>query len=358
MHDKTLDPSAPVRAGEELPLLALEEYLKQERPNWQGTLTVEQFPGGFSNLTYLLRLGDQELVLRRPPFGTAIKSAHDMEREFRVLTALSGHFPKIPQPLVYCADPQVIGAPFYVMTRVRGLILRNRIPKDLELQAADFADLSKASIQLMADLHRVDLPATGLIDLGKPEGYTQRQVSGWTQRYQAARTEDAPALVEISDWLAASLPQRFHTAFIHNDYKYDNLVLDPAKVTNILAVLDWEMATVGDPLMDLGTTLAYWGEAADPEALKPFSLTWMPGNLNRQEVVDYYAAASGFHADNMLFYYVFGVYKVAGIAQQIYRRFREGHTQDPRFGALIHVVRACEQVAQKALEKNRISQLF
>ncbi|MEM1220158.1 MAG: phosphotransferase family protein [Bacteroidota bacterium] len=359
MSNQPLDSSVPVRSGEELPIEALASFLKSQRADLRGTLTVEQFPGGFSNLTYLLKMGDQELVLRRPPFGAAIKTAHDMEREYRVLSALQPHFPKIPEPLVHCDDPTIIGAPFYVMTRVRGVILRNRLPKGMTIEPATFRGLSEASIACLADLHSVDLATSGLIQMGKPEGYVERQVRGWTKRYQAARTEDAPSLKIVSDWLAANMPSTQRACFIHNDFKYDNLVLNPDQITDVLAVLDWEMATVGDPLMDLGTSLAYWGELKDPDALKPFSLTWMPGNMNRQEVVEHYVKLrGGVEPGELLYYYVFGVYKIAGIAQQIYHRFRAGYTKDPRFGALIYAVKACELMATKALEKDRISQLF
>ena len=352
------DQATAVRAGEELNEEALANYLQERGIDPSGRLRVQQFPSGFSNLTYLISTPGQEYVLRRPPFGTHVGSAHNMEREYQVLSLLKPVYEPVPTPLLYCDDERVIGAPFYLMERVSGVILRPTNLKGTDLSPALMRTLSEATVDRLADLHALDTETTGLAQLGKPEGYVSRQVSGWTERYRRAETDTVVAMDEAAEWLSAHLPttpQR--SAFIHNDYKYDNLVLAPDDLTRIIAVLDWEMATVGDPLMDLGTTLGYWAEENDSPALKPFNLTWLPGNLNREEVAQRYAERRGLILDNVLFYYVFGCFKIGGIVQQIYARYRKGLTQDARFAGLIHVVQACADNAQRAITLNRISHL-
>jgi aminoglycoside phosphotransferase (APT) family kinase protein len=353
-----IDQARAVRPEETLDEATLSAYLTEQLDGFAGPLSVQQFPSGYSNLTYLLATPQREYVLRRPPLGPYAPRAHDMQREYRVLSLLKPVYDAVPRPLHYCDDPSVIDAPFYVMERVRGVILRRSAPDGIELTPALMRRVSEAAVDQLADLHALDTTATGLADLGKPEGYTQRQVSGWAERYRRSATDAVPAMDEAADWLAANVPSApTRAAFIHNDYKYDNLVLDPADLTRITAVLDWEMATVGDPLMDLGTTLGYWAEEGDPLALKPFNLTWWPGNLTRQQVVERYAERSGLETSNIVFYYVFGCFKIGVIVQQIYARYRQGHTQDPRFAGLIHVVQACASNAQRAISLNRISNL-
>lgn len=359
MIDPFIDRARPVRPGEELEVERLGIYLYQQWGRIPGSLTVEQFPNGFSNLTYLLRLGDRELVLRRPPFGANVRGGHDMGREFRILSRLRPVYAKAPEALLFCADESILGAPFYVMERVQGVILRAQMPAAMRPDAEQMAGIAASFVQNMADLHRVDVAAAGLSDLGRPEGYVQRQIDGWTARYAKARTDDIPEMEQAATWLAGHLPPESGACLIHNDYKYDNLVLDPADWTQIRAVLDWEMATLGDPLMDLGTALGYWVELGDPEILRTFqfSPTTLPGNPSRRELVEAYAQASGRAVDHALFYYVYGLFKLAVIVQQIYRRYRLGHTQDPRFAPLIHVVRACAQTAALAIAHNRLDAL-
>jgi len=355
MADKIIDKPTAIRPGEELNIARLQAYLN-ERLSEPGQLTVEQFPSGFSNLTYLIRLGERELVLRRPPFGANIKSAHDMEREHRVLSNLINVYPKVPRPLLYCADEGVIGAPFYVMERVQGVILRRKLPPDLVLPQETMADLSQSFIDNLAELHQVDYNAARLSDLGHPEGYVARQVHGWSKRYRNAQTDDIPAMEHLAGWLAENMPAESAATLIHNDYKYDNIVLDPSDLTRIIALLDWEMATLGDPLMDLGTTLSYWVEKGEPEALS-FGPTRLPGNLSRQQLVDRYQDKTNRDIVNPVFYYAFGLFKLAVIIQQIYTRYKKGHTQDARFAGLIHVVQVCAEMASTALDKNRIYDL-
>lgn len=353
-----IDQPTTVRTGEELDLLRLADYLAHHLTNAKGPLVVEQFPSGYSNLTYLLRMGEQELVLRRPPFGANIKSAHDMGREYKVLAGLRRVYAKVPTPLLYCEDEHVIGAPFYVMMRVRGMVLRANPPRDLVLPPTLLKRLSEQAIDTLAEIHGLDVAAAGLGDLGRPQGYTERQISGWTRRYRAAQTDEVPTLEQIMPWLQETLPGDSGASLIHNDFKYDNLILDANDLTKVLAVLDWEMCTLGDPLMDLGTTLGYWIEANDPPALiEMFGLTALPGNLNRQQVLERYRVASGREVKQPLFYYVYGLFKIAVIIQQIYARYRQGHTQDARFAHLDQVVRDCGELAVLALEKNRISGL-
>jgi aminoglycoside phosphotransferase (APT) family kinase protein len=349
-----LDHAGPIRPGEELAVDRLEAYLREHLPETAGSLVVEQFAQGYSNLTYLLRLGATELVLRRPPFGNQVKTAHDMGREYRVLAGLSAVYPPAPRPYLFCADESVLGAPFYVMERRHGVILRKDTPVDLDPDTARC--LGTAFIDNLARLHAVGYLAAGLGDLGKPEGYVARQVSGWTKRYADARTDDVPTLEGVTRWLADNLPPESGAALIHNDYKYDNLLLDPADPTRIEAVLDWEMATIGDPLMDLGTTLGYWVEAADPEALRLVAAgpTWLPGSPTRRELLARYGATTERAPSHALFYYCYGLFKIAGIVQQIYARYVRGLTRDPRFARLDQFVAVLARQAERALDTGQV----
>jgi aminoglycoside phosphotransferase (APT) family kinase protein len=354
------DQSGPVRTGEELDAVRLASYLKQHLTALDGPLIVEQFPSGFSNLTYLIRIGEREVVLRRPPVGAKIKTAHDMLREYRILSHLFPFYRKVPLPLLYCDDISVIGAPFYVMERVKGIILRAQSPAGVELTEETMRRLSTAFVDNLAEIHRFDFESAGLSDLGTPAGYVKRQVDGWTKRYYAARTDQVAEVDRIASWLQEHQPPDSpNGALIHNDYKYDNLVLSPDDLSRVLAVLDWEMATIGDPLMDLGTTLGYWVEATDSDEWQQygFVLTRLPGNLTRDEILIAYADKSGREVSNPVFYYVYGLMKIAVIVQQIYFRYRQGFTKDPRFAALNRLVKACGVQAERAIEKNRIENL-
>ncbi|GAB4013267.1 phosphotransferase family protein [Spirosoma migulaei] len=348
-----LGPDMPrsVRQGEELAINRLNEYLHEQAPEVGLVLEIRQFSGGFSNLTYWLKTERQEYVLRRPPAGANIKGGHDMGREFRVLSLLKGHYDKIPDPIVYCESADVLGVPFYIMTRVVGVILRASMAPTLTLDPERMRQLSEALVDNLVAIHNLDIQSTGLSQLGKPEGYVQRQVEGWSKRYRNAETDSIPAMDQVGNWLQQNYPAEQAPAFLHNDYKFDNVLLAADESTGdpiplIKGVLDWEMATVGDPLMDLGATLAYWSEANDSPAYRNFNLTWLPGNLTRQEVVARYAAQSGRDLTEILFYYVFGLYKNAVIAQQIYARWKQGHSQDDRFGHLLPMIM---ELASKAV---------
>ena len=351
-----LDQATNPRPGEELDSAKLEPYLLSNLPELTGPLSVQQFPGGHSNLTYQIALGETQLVLRRPPFGKKIKSAHDMGREYRILSNLVKVYPRVPRPLLYCEDVAILGAPFYVMERVQGVVLRAQPPDGLELTPDTMQRLSTAFIDNLAAIHAVDYQAAGLAELGKPEGYVERQISGWSKRYRNAQTDEIASIDQTADWLAANMPADSPPALIHNDYKYDNLLLDPDDLSNIRAVLDWEMATVGDPLMDLGTTLAYWVESTDPPELQAlaFGPTARPGSFTRTELLQRYQQQTGRELPDMLFYYVYALFKLAVIVQQIYARYKSGHSQDTRFASMIQVVRIMGNTATRAIENESI----
>lgn len=354
-----IDRPRAVRQGEELDVEKLEAYLHRHIPGLDGPLVVEQFPGGHSNLTYMLQFGERELVLRRPPFGAPIKSAHDMGREYHILSHLVEVYPRVPRPYLYCEDESVLGAPFYVMERLKGVILRASAPKGLDLSPAVMRSLSENFVDNLVEIHGVDYEAAGLGDLGHPEGYVRRQIEGWTKRYHNARTDDVPDVERVATWLAEHMPPEVGASLIHGDCKYDNLVLAPDDLAHIIGVLDWEMATIGDPLMDFGTTLAYWVDPDDPPEVRAlsFGLTTLPGNLNRRELTHRYSLQSGRDASNMLYYFVYGLFKVIVIVQQIYARYKAGFSQDQRFAMMIHIVRLLGTMAVLAIDKERFDDL-
>jgi aminoglycoside phosphotransferase (APT) family kinase protein len=328
-----LDHPRKVRTGEELDLSKLETYLRSHFPSEAGLLTLQQFPSGHSNLTYLLQFGGRGLILRRPPFGSKVKSAHDMNREFRVLSRLHSVYDPAPNVLFYCNDESVLGAPFYLMEPIRGVILRRDPPPGLEFSREKARRLSESFVENLTHLHSLDYAAIGLADLGKPQGYRERQVRGWIERYHGSKTHDYPEVEEISAWMQKHIPSTGGISLIHNDYKYDNVVLDPRDITKIIGVLDWEMCTIGDPLTDLGTTLAYWVDAADPEELQinRSGPTAHPGSFTREELVEYYARKTGRDVSQMSFFLTLARFKLAVIVQQIYYRYHQGLTRDERF---------------------------
>ena len=323
-----IDTTKTIRPGEELNVEALEAYLLKNLPGTRGPLAIEQFPGGSSNLTYLVRLGETELVLRRPPFGNRVKSAHDMGREYRVLSKLHAVYAPAPRPAIHCEDEAVLGAPFYCMERRHGVVLRRTLPPNFSMEPAVVAKLNRAFIDNLVEFHHIDYEAAGLGDLGKPIGYVGRQIEGWNPAHSAA-------------------------SLVHNDYKFDNIMLDANDLTKIVAVLDWEMCTLGDPMMDFGTVLAYWVEAKDPPWLQShaFGPTQMPGSFTRRELVAYYGEKSGFDTSNVLFYYAFGLYKVAVVIQQIYYRYVQGFTKDERFAGMNRHMSALSREACRAVQE-------
>lgn len=322
---------------------ALQGWLNEHVPGLVGLPEVRQFPGGASNLTYLLTYPDRELILRRPPTGTKAASAHDMGREFTVQQKLRPAFPLVPQVYALCQDSKVIGSDFYVMERLAGIILRSDIPEGMVLSPDQARALSEHAIDVLVDLHAVDPVTTRLANLGKGEGYVQRQVSGWSHRFRAAMTDNVPDFEQVMRWLAENKPEDVAHCVIHNDYRLDNLVLDPNSL-DVIGVLDWEMATLGDPLMDLGCALAYWVQADDDDGMQSARRqpTNAPGMLARDAVVARYSERSGLAVDNWSFYEVFGLFRLAGIAQQIYYRYHHGQTTNPAFKDFWIWVTYCE----------------
>ena len=280
-----------------------------------------------------------------------------MSREFKVLSLLQPIYDKIPEPIIYCENSEIVGAPFYLMERVKGIILRNKIPEGLDLTPKHFQKLSLQSVENLVKLHNLELDNSKLITLGKPEGYVKRQVEGWIKRYFKAETDKIPAMNIAIEWMQSNMPNSTNTSLIHNDYKYDNLVLDENSL-EIKAVLDWEMTTVGDPLMDVGTALSYWVEKDENNGLQQFNTTWIDGNYDRQEFIEKYAELRNVNVDNILFYYVFGSFKLGVIMQQIYARYKKGITKDKRFAMLIHLVKSCAKNAENAIEYKRINNFY
>ena len=334
----TIDKATTVREEDSIDINQVTDYIKQKLPEVviNKPIDILQFPSGASNLTYEIRCAEQSLILRTAPKGVNIKSAHDMGREYKVLSRLIEHFPYCPRPLAYSNNESILGCEFYIMEKVEGIIPRREMP--IEYSEQDLQLLCTNLLDVQVQLHEVDIVAKNLIELGKPEGYVSRQISGWCNRYRKARTDDVPQGNELMDWLEANQPaDSYATAaqasFIHNDYKFDNIVLDIDNPTSIISVLDWEMSTVGDPLMDLGCSLAYWVEADDSEMLQKIRMlpTHLKGMMTRDELVDYYLQKSGRQVASVNYYYVFGLFRLAVIAQQIYKRYKEGKTHNKKF---------------------------
>ena len=343
-----------VRAGEELNLVALNEWLGAHADLGRVT-AVEQFAGGFSNLTYLLDTERGEYVLRRPPAGVGKGPAHDMAREHRILAALVPRDVPAPHPVALCEDETVLGAPFYMMERVRGVILRGERGESADAVAMRW--LGETFVETFVAIHSVRTDDPAIAALGKPDGYVARQVAGWSKRWESSRTDDVPAMDRSAKWLGQHQPPQSGACLVHNDFKYDNLVLDPADLSRIVAVLDWEMATLGDPLLDVGTSLGYWVEAGDHPALRSLGLgvTALPGNFTRAELWARYLQRTGRPATDPVFYYAFGLFKIAVIAQQIFFRYRSGFTSDERFARLGEVVRLLAATSERVLTNGSIS---
>ncbi|TFG38812.1 MAG: phosphotransferase family protein [Candidatus Aminicenantes bacterium] len=339
-----IDAPRSVRPGEELDLDAVGEYLASIDAGLAGPLEVSQFRSGASNLTYLVKAGGSDLVLRRPPHGRKAKTAHDMGREVRMLGALAGAYPYVPRAIAHCEDPAVMGCDFYVMERIEGIILRKNLPTGMQLSRDEVCQLCTNVIDKLIELHEVDYRAAGLGDFGKPEGYVRRQVEGWSKRFRAAHTPNAPSYERVMAWLAEKQPPEVGACVIHGDFRFDNVVLDPDDPLRVIGVLDWEMATIGDPLMDLGSSLAYWMQKGDPWLLRLMRLqpTTLAGMMNRDEVIAYYCRARGFEIESFDFYRIFGIFRLVVIMQQIYYRYHHGQTRTKRFGRFIYLIKYLE----------------
>ena len=349
---ETIPGAHDVREEDAFDVEAVRDWLAAQGHPLTGDVTVRQFGGGASNLTYSLRTEHEDLILRRPPAGQKAKGAHDMGREYRIQSGLADVFPLVPEMVALCEDETVIGSQFYVMKRIDGIIPRRDLPPGVTLTTEQARALCTKALDVLIDLHRVDVDATPLAAMNKGEGYVRRQVEGWSTRYRNARTDDAPDGDAVMAWLAEHQPADVAHCLIHNDFRFDNLVLDADDVTRVVGVLDWEMATVGDPLMDLGGTLAYWVQDDDDEFFRQFRRqpTNLPGMLTRAEVVDYYCGKMAPHLgissltpEQWRFYEVFGLFRLAVIAQQIYYRYFHQQTTNEAyaiFGPATHYLLA------------------
>jgi aminoglycoside phosphotransferase (APT) family kinase protein len=343
-----IDAPADVREGEELDAAAVGEYLRAHVSGLEGTPRIRQYRGGASNLTYEVTFDNRAFVLRRPPFGTKAKSAHDMKREFNIQRALKPLFPYVPEMIVLCEDPSVIGSDFYVMEKLTGIIPRANLPKDLD---ADVRTLCRNVIDTLIELHSIDPHANGLEAFGKGGGYVRRQIEGWSDRYRKARTENVGDFEAVMQWLADNIRDEVRLCVVHNDFRFDNVVLDPDRPERVIGVLDWEMATIGDPLMDLGNSLAYWIDPDDHPFLQATRRqpTTVPGMMTRGEVVRYYCERMNLGEIDFTFYRVYGLFRLAVIAQQIYYRYHHGQTRNPEFANFHQLVNFLERYSASLL---------
>lgn len=353
MAGQVVEGTRAVRGEDAFDTAKVDGWLKERVAGLTGAPEVRQFSGGASNLTYLLRYPERELILRRPPAGRKASSAHDMSREYRVQRQLRPVFRYVPKMLAYCDDQDVIGADFYLMDRIVGTIPRKDFPPDLELTPPQARTLAFTVIDTLVELHGVDPAAVDLSDLGKGLGYVERQVRGWSERYRKARTWNVPTAERVMAWLAANQPDDVRSCVIHNDYRLDNVVLAPDDPMRVIGVLDWEMATIGDPLMDLGGALAYWIQPDDPYLARrgrrqPTHVAGMP---SRREVVEYYCDRAGLSPENWTFYEVFGLFRLAAIAQQIYYRYHHKQTHNPAFRHLWVQVRYLDRRAAQVIRR-------
>lgn len=356
------DQAVAIRPGEELDLAAVDRYMKQVLPELSesaDTPRIQQYPGGASNLTYRIDYGPRSFVLRRPPFGKLAKSAHDMLREARIMSALKPVYSYVPEIIAIAEDESILGCHFYIMERLEGVILRQDFPAELGLDQADTRQLCRNVIDKLVDLHQVDYERAGLDGIGKGEGYVKRQIGGWSERYRKAKTPDVGDFEAVMAWLQEKMPDDVATCIIHNDFRFDNVVLNPDNPLAVVGVLDWEMATLGDPLMDLGNSLAYWVQADDdgPFRMMRRQPTHQPGMLTRAEVVDYYLGKSGlgksgFSIERFDYYEIYGLFRLAAIIQQIYYRFYNGQTQDKRFAGFGHACQYLELRCRKLIDQS------
>ena len=345
-----LTETTSVRAGEEIDAGALGAYLAGRIEGIEHGIVIQQFRGGHSNLTYLLRINGREMVLRRAPLGPVAPKAHDMVREARVLEAVHPHFRPAPEVYLICEDVSIIGAPFFLMQRRRGIVLRDQIPPEVAVHHNYARRISRAVVDCLVEMHAIDVEKTGLIALGKPDGFVARQVKGWSERWERSRTEASPEMDKVMAWLASTIPASGRPTLVHNDFKLDNVMLDEGSPDRIEAVLDWEMTAIGDPLCDLGLTLCYWSSAVVPGTGHE-ALTAGPGWYTRDEFVAHYAEKTGRDLAALGWHEVLGVFKLAVILQQIYFRYWKGQTADERFSKFDERVKALTELAAELVEK-------
>jgi len=351
------NPTIDIRKGEELDIAAVDKALKSAMPELEGEPKLHQYASGASNLTYALDYPEKRLVLRRPPFGKIPKSGHDMFREYRVMSALKPAYPAVPTTVFYTDDKDIIGAEFYVMERAEGHLIHTDIPKEWNWGVKETRELCTAFIDKLVELHQVDYKAVGLEDFGKPEGYVERQILGWNRRYEKVITDDVDNFEDVRQWLDDNRPKTEKgAAVLHGDFRIDNLILKADSPTEINAILDWEISALGDPLMDLGNTLSYWIEKDDPAPMQMMvrQPSTAPGMLTRQEFLDYYASKTGADVSNFHFYYVYGIFRLAVIIQQIYFRYYNGQTQDERFKAYGMMTNLLGKTARERIASGKI----
>ncbi len=355
-----------VRAGEELDLARLDSYLRAQLSAQSlevgptASIELKQFPGGHSNLTYLIRYGNHEFVLRRPPMGPVAPTAHDMPREFKLLSVINPHYPFAPKPVLLCEDASIIGVPFYLMERRRGLIVRFKVPEEIGENLALRRRLSERVVDTLVALHAVDIQSSGIVQIGKPAGFVTRQVRGWADRWQRSKTNELAEMDQVISWLVDRIPAESDAiaTIVHNDFKLDNIMLDPDNPTRVVAVLDWEMCTVGDPLVDVGLFLSYWtmkgtdGGSDQNRSLR--AVTNGPGWMTREEIIKQYEARTGRDLSRIVFYETFARFKVAVVIQQIYFRYVCGQTHDERFRNLDGLVRELSREALELAEQSKI----
>ena len=353
IHNPTID----VRKGEELDPQQLDGVLKQVIDGLKGTPVIQQYASGASNLTYLISYANRDLVLRRPPPGAKAASAHSMIREYRVISALESVYPAVPKGIHYSDDESLLGAEFYLMEKVEGVLVKSSLPAAWNFNDADRQRFGKTVFDKLIELHKVDYAAAGLADFGKPHGYAERQIRGWNKRFSNAQTADVCAFEDVQEWLVGNIPaaaDENSAALIHGDFRIDNVMMDPQDPFKVIAVMDWEMAALGDPLMDLANSLAYWVHCDDPPTLQAIKQqpSDAPGMLRREEIIAYYAEQTGFDTSKWDFYEVYGYWRLVGILQQLYFRYVNKQTQDPRFAAygqgVTHLGEYCRQLIAKS----------
>lgn len=346
-----------VRAGEHLDWERIEQYLRAHIPGiGAGSLEVRQFPSGASNLTYLVRIGDWEGVLRRPPLGPVAPKAHDMKREAGLLARISPVLPLAPRPYVFCEDLEIMGVPFYVMERRRGFVLNDTFPPGIEVTPELCRRLSESVVDTLVAIHAVDWQAAGLAEFGHPQGFVERQVKSFIERYARSSTDESPNIEALARWLVEHIPASPAPALIHNDFKLNNMLLDHHDLARPVAVLDWEMTTVGDPLFDLAISLGYWVQADDPAELRSIlpTVTPLPGFFSRAEFMERYASKSGRDLSSLQFYMTFAYFKLSVILQQIYVRWKRGQTQDPRFAIFGSRITILVDLATRMMEQGKL----
>ena len=343
------DETIAMRPDEQIDGERLRRYLSGKLPGSDNPLSLRQFGGGAANLTYLLDYGTHEYVLRRPPLGPVAASAHDMAREYRVLSVLHQAFPFAPRAFLFGDDESIIGAPFFVMERRRGVVVRRALPEAYAGMPDAARRMSEALVDALAEFHAVDYEALGLGDLGKPAGFIDRQIEGWQRRWHTAKTEDLSEMDSVYQWLKANQPANTQVSLVHNDYKLDNVMLAADDPGRVVAIFDWDMCTLGDPLADLGALLTYWTEPDDPPYLQATAMMPLgePGFLSRNELVARYAAKSGRAVADIDFYHALGLFRLTVIVAQIYIRYVRGQTQDPRFAAMAFMIPALARRAQE-----------